>query len=422
MRRNDVLIPGEYRSLPKMMLADPELPAGAKLVAMSIINHLGPTNDTAWPGPTLMAEETGMTRRGVQKSVEALIAAGYVIVRGKHPKNGSNMYEVVNIVRQRTACASEPSALEVAQIVPKSSAVSSRGSELSAPKQPYEATAFNHRSEGQERAPGGVPPASHLAVSGDPMSGESRGEAPILASPETTKPAGPHSVDPQTITNATSSEPSGPQVFPSPGQNRKSSDSRHSKPTKPTREQAAWFVASPANMDLYLRFGSQAAFKTRQECEASLPSTRTDWLKFKPESELHPFCDSWLFTHHMGYFWHRVCQWRAHWGIPLTFPQWERLGGEVRKASEALGSAGWDLHLHIFNCGNYFDLIRFRIGGRIGASMALTEATLGHSLVREQLLEFQRKDQQWFVAQYQAMQETSLRQQQRAENQEYTRV
>lgn len=109
MKRNELLKSGEYVGLPKSLLADRGISPGAKLVLMSLINHLGDENETAWPGPATIGKETGMTRRGVQKALNQLVESGVVAKLGLSAKGTNNL--VVNGVRQRTECASEQSAL-----------------------------------------------------------------------------------------------------------------------------------------------------------------------------------------------------------------------------------------------------------------------------------------------------------------------
>ena len=64
MRRSDFLQTGEYVSLPRSVLADPTLNPGDKLVLMVMIEALGPSNESAWPGPTSIANDTGLAVSG----------------------------------------------------------------------------------------------------------------------------------------------------------------------------------------------------------------------------------------------------------------------------------------------------------------------------------------------------------------------
>ncbi len=89
-------------------------------------------------------------------------------------------------------------------------------------------------------------------------------------------------------------------------------------------EQARWFLDSPDNMHLFLRFGLPAYGHTLAECHG-MTSTSTDWLGFGQHSTKYPFDQEWKIGHYMGYHWDGVCRLRARHGVPLTFPRWGRL-------------------------------------------------------------------------------------------------
>jgi len=148
--------------------------------------------------------------------------------------------------------------------------------------------------------------------------------------------------------------------------------------SKLTPEKMAWFLERPEQMDLYIRFGSDACGRSREECEATLRRSRTDWLIFKPANELYPFTKEWNDPHHAGYYWHGVCRWRARKGINLTIPQWGRLLGEITKLTRAMTSA--QAHLYIFNAIHNFELVQYRIG-RIGEQLFVGAVGLGDSEV-----------------------------------------
>ena len=170
--------------------------------------------------------------------------------------------------------------------------------------------------------------------------------------------------------------------------------------SKLTPEKMAWFLERPEQMDLYIRFGSDACGRSREECEATLRRSRTDWLIFKPANELYPFTKDWNDPHHAGYYWHGVCRWRARKGINLTIPQWGRLLGEITKLTRAMTSA--QAHLYIFNAIHNFELVQYRIG-RIGEQLILDETTLGHSLVRQELTTIISHGNAWITAEYERM-------------------
>lgn len=181
------------------------------------------------------------------------------------------------------------------------------------------------------------------------------------------------------------------------------------KPRQPrlTDDAKAWFIASPENMDLYLRFGAAACGKTPAECEGVLPPGGTDWLAFKPAPRsdtdlLFPFDPRWKPTHHMGYFWHGVCRWRAAHGLELLFPQWDRLAGEVKKALAT--STSFNVFSRVYTIIHHFDLIRWRIG-RIGEDLTLNEIALNHKLVVEHAMLMASKVSEpgWVEEQYERM-------------------
>lgn len=155
---------------------------------------------------------------------------------------------------------------------------------------------------------------------------------------------------------------------------------------KLTEEAKTWFVSSPDNMDLYLRFGAGAAGKQQAECEQTLQPINTDWLQFKPQPRseqdiMFPFDPQWQGTHMMGYYWSGVNRWRAKKGMELAFPQWNRLAGEIKKAL-ATGTS-FQVYSRIYTVINHFDLIRWRIG-KLGDDLMLDEVTLNHRLVAQQ--------------------------------------
>lgn len=73
MQRDEILTPGSYQAIPKAIMQRRDVSPAAKLVLASLVDHLGPTNETTWPGPATIAEETGLTRNGVQKCIAQLV-------------------------------------------------------------------------------------------------------------------------------------------------------------------------------------------------------------------------------------------------------------------------------------------------------------------------------------------------------------
>jgi len=170
-----------------------------------------------------------------------------------------------------------------------------------------------------------------------------------------------------------------------------------------TDEVKAWAVSSLDAMTLYLRFGVNAFGKTPAECEASIRPSPNDWLVHKPADPLFPFPQDMPISAKqlMGYYWHGVSRWRAYHKIELTLPEWGRLGKELLRASETMTS--WRLYCRLFATINHFDLIRWRIGGVIGATLILDESTLNHKLVTLQAMLIAGQPADWINAEYDRM-------------------
>jgi len=174
------------------------------------------------------------------------------------------------------------------------------------------------------------------------------------------------------------------------------------KPTRLDPYYAQWFLASPDNMALYLRFGVEAFEKPRADAEATLKSKGTDWLEFKPANETYPYDQKWNHNHFMGYFWQGVCRWRAAHNIPLTFPQWGRLAGDIKNLLATMTPS--QANQYVFCVITYFDLVRFR-AGKIGESLILDEASLNHKIIRDQILLIISHGEHWLQEEYAKMNE-----------------
>jgi hypothetical protein len=155
--------------------------------------------------------------------------------------------------------------------------------------------------------------------------------------------------------------------------------------SKVTSEMIPWFVASPENMDVYLRFGAPGYGKTVAQCEAEgLRSSATDWLAFGPENPKLPYSDRWTGASFMGYFWQGAMRWRAQNNVPLTMPAFGRFAGAVKSLIETSGPA--QAYSMIFTIIHHFDLIRFYTGN-IGQGLIMDEGTLAHGLVKQNALQ-----------------------------------
>ena len=175
-----------------------------------------------------------------------------------------------------------------------------------------------------------------------------------------------------------------------------------------TDAQKAWFLASSQNIDLHIRYGVEAYGKTRTECNGYLKSSPMDWLADvhdtpKDWSEAFPFQDWWTVNHFMGFYWHLVCKYRPGMGIPLSLPDWGRIGKIVRTQLDT--TTGETLCQRMILCCQQFPLICWNIG-RIGEGLSLDETSLGHSLVSQnvtRILTEHLKDPTWIHGEYARM-------------------
>jgi hypothetical protein len=99
--------PGTYASIPKELLAEPNLSAAAKVVYLGLASYADCDTVRVWPGPAALRKRTGLTRRAIQKNIEKLIAAGWIRKESRGGPEGTNLY---TIHPQRTPCASAPNA------------------------------------------------------------------------------------------------------------------------------------------------------------------------------------------------------------------------------------------------------------------------------------------------------------------------
>lgn len=172
------------------------------------------------------------------------------------------------------------------------------------------------------------------------------------------------------------------------------------KTVKFTPEVSAWFLTQPDRMDLYLRFGLEAFGKTAEECAANLKPSGTDWQQFTSDPVRVFNADLWKTSHYMGYYWHWVCKWRAFYNIELTFPQWNRLAGEISNLLKTMSPR--QAYEYIYVVGNHFDLIKFR-AGKIGAGFLMSENSLGHGVIKQQALYLNSLNNEQWAAEYERM-------------------
>lgn len=369
---------------------------------------------------TTMANRIGRSRQAVQSIMDSLARVGFWNVTRRYREDGgrsSNVYTVSDLdnptVRQAIINALCPPQNMTGGKHDRGEIVQGGASAGATP--PCQCAPDS--SNIQVRS---IPTGTNKEVAADAAPAASGGHLPgdrEASGPPASNPPSPQSFGPLESASS-SSETFGAQ----PGTVRAAASSPPPMASKRagTRrawmspEQMAWCLASPENVDLYLRFGADAFGRARLECEGgALASMPEDWLAFGPDDEVHPFSNDWGASHHAGYYWHGVCRWRANAGINLTLPQWRRLDEEIRKLLTTMTS--WQVHLYIFNLVNYFELVQFRIGN-LGKSLVLDETTLGHALVRQELLAF--GDGDWVAAEYARMAEVK----ESLESREYAKV
>jgi hypothetical protein len=76
MKRDQLLVPGEFASIPLAVLADKRLSPIAKLAYCALLNHLG-ENDHVWPSLRTLAAETGCSLSGVVAAINRLVELNY---------------------------------------------------------------------------------------------------------------------------------------------------------------------------------------------------------------------------------------------------------------------------------------------------------------------------------------------------------
>ena len=82
MRRDQLLISGQYDSIPRAIRRDTNLTPAEKMVMISLIDHLG-ANEITWPGASTIAEENGICRVTAARSLAKLAKDGYIRAVGK---------------------------------------------------------------------------------------------------------------------------------------------------------------------------------------------------------------------------------------------------------------------------------------------------------------------------------------------------
>ncbi len=88
-----------YAALPMGALRDPRVTLACLRVLAAIGSHVNAESDRAWPGLTLIAEETGIHRRHVCRAIARLVEAKYLVREHRPSSSGRghdrNFYQVL---------------------------------------------------------------------------------------------------------------------------------------------------------------------------------------------------------------------------------------------------------------------------------------------------------------------------------------
>jgi hypothetical protein len=117
----------------------------------------------------------------------------------------------------------------------------------------------------------------------------------------------------------------------------------------------------------------------RQPDATGLPPSAWNWRHPGGGAD-NPKLESWTTQTWMGFYWFSVCRYRNKRGMPLTLPNWGRLGREVKALRDTMDS--WKCYRYISFLVGYFDEVRAFIG-KAGDAMVLNESALNHSLIRQ---------------------------------------
>src|SRR5688500_15096647 len=85
---------GTYASMPKALMAIPSkhVSPATKLVWMAIVERFG-GKDHSWPGAGTIANDTGLSRKGVQKALEQIETLGLLAVLPPDRTRNSKTYK-----------------------------------------------------------------------------------------------------------------------------------------------------------------------------------------------------------------------------------------------------------------------------------------------------------------------------------------
>ena len=110
MKRDELLVPGEYHSTPDVVMARRDITSTAKCVYSAILSHLRAGDEWVWPSIPRIVAMTGTPRRSVIRATGQLEDAG-LLERGEHGR--STRYRFLNplptpVAKAVPACPQTP--------------------------------------------------------------------------------------------------------------------------------------------------------------------------------------------------------------------------------------------------------------------------------------------------------------------------
>lgn len=358
MTKDELQTMETYSFLPKSYLADRNLSPGSKLVLMCLIDHLGPINGSTWPGLNRIADETGLTRRGVQKAIDQLMALGYVSKIGTSEKN-TNLYvinrrESVANLKQGVAelthfqnTGSEQIALVTAHSVRHHQRTEcATPSEQSAPELLNITTEITTKdtteSMAADAAHGNFSAQEELNHVNEVSSDESLLAGEVVSRMPAAKPK--------------VQRRNGHRVL--------------------TADEEKAICANANSMGRYLSYGLQGL---NAPDLSLLPPTPTNWRQYGGSND-NPKAGRWSLQAFMGYYWYCVSLYRQKLGIPITLPDFGLLGTQLKTLLATMPNDR--LVKLIATMTQNFDLILHKLRRMDNAvGLELNETTLNNGMV-----------------------------------------
>jgi len=404
MKRDELRKDG-FLAVPDWLLRRTDLSPAQKLVAAVIIDHLGQANDEAWPGPSGVAKQVGLTVRGVKNAIRELKRAGILSPGGiAANRYGTRCYSVTSEIHDRVidlpghritpSPGHEFTPSPVNGFHPKQG--SNKQGSKSMESGPAALGGHSPASFAETPSPAQINPTSpspaetHPVIPASPV--EPALHDPALAAQgkhdrvpaslaeaqqapaESTAPADTMAVS--TLTDATAGKGGRPAHV-------QKGESKH-KPAPMTLDEEKYACSSLSKMTDYLLYGvaglrlpAGAGVVER----AALPLVAGNWRK-PGRTPQNVRANEWTTLEFASYWWWCVCWWRSARGLTLDMPDFGRLCKSI-KALQERGVAGLRLYLYFRNTERFWDLIQYRIGGRLGAELMPGNGSLDHKLISE---------------------------------------